>query len=222
MSENKEEPLSAGYIIETNFFNFLVKAEEFLSFCGNWKWWVFDIVTMCQYMVESPYKIMKRLYGEDRNFVYGEVPVMTVCRMLRDIDACHEDVFFDLGSGRGHGVFAAYFSDISKSVGIELTEAFVKNASSAAKMMKAGDRVKFICGDFTEADLNEGTIFFIAGTTMDDDVISLVAERICSIPHPLKVLSISQRLPGKCFKNVFSKKYRFSWGEATVFYQVKC
>ncbi len=219
-SDKDEDPITLGYIVETNFFNFLLKVEEFFTFLGNPKWWIFDLTTFLMYLPASPYKIVRELHPEDCNFVYGEVPVMTMCRILRDVEACREDVFFDLGSGRGHGVFGAYFSKIHRCIGIELTGELVKRASRTAALMRA-EGVEFRCGDFTSADLSEGTIFFLAGTTMEGEVIKKVASSILSIPHPVKVVSLSQRLPGDEFKTVFSRKYRFSWGEATVFFQTK-
>ena len=102
-SVNKtEEVFSLGYVIKTNIENFFTKVEEFAFFCFCKDWWIIEFSMLFQYMFNSPYKIMKKNHANEDDFVYGEISVRTICKILKDIEANRDDVFIDLGSGRGY------------------------------------------------------------------------------------------------------------------------
>ncbi len=215
-----DSSITLGYIIETNLYNILIKAEETFYFCRNKDWWIIDLATCFLYMTESPYKTLKKLRPNENNFIYGETSIMTICKILKDIDASSEDIFIDLGSGRGLTVFGAYLANLRKAVGIEIIEKFANKSNKIASYLN-DKKIKFICCDLLCADLNEGTIIFIAATTMEMHFLRKIAELIKNIPHSVKIVSVSKPLPEKSFKRIFSKKYRFSWGMSTVFFQTK-
>ncbi|MBR0518818.1 hypothetical protein IJJ97_03395 [bacterium] len=218
--DKTEEVFSLGYVIKTNIENFFTKVEEFAFFCFCKDWWIIEFLMLFQYMFNSPYKIMKKHHSNEDDFVYGEISVRTICKILKDIEANRDDVFIDLGSGRGYAVFGAYLSGIKHSIGIELVKEFIDRALKIKSALKT-DKIDFLNDDFTKLDLNSATIIFIAGTTMEETTIKKIACRISEIDHCVKIVSLSRQLKGKKIKTVFSKEYRFSWGNALVYYQIK-
>ena len=217
----KDESLPASFFIENFICGFLLKCEEMFVFLFNSDWWKIDLSLFYLYLFNSPYKIIKSHFPSESDFVYGEVPVMTVCRILKDAEVSSEDVFTDLGCGRGNAVFAAYLAGMSKSFGIELIDEFVTCGNKIKSLLAHKEKIFFIKDSFTECDLSMGTVFFIAGTTMQEETIAKLSAALAALPHPLKVISVSRKLPGSCFTTLFCNKYRFYWGEATVFCQIK-
>ena len=216
----KSEIFPLGYVIKTNIENFFTKVEEFAFFCFCKDWWIIEFSMLFLYMFNSPYKIMKKKHADEDDFVYGEISIKTICEILRDIEACREDIFIDLGSGRGYAVFGAYLSGINNSKGIEFVKEFTDRALKIKSALKT-DKIEFLNEDFTKSDLSSATVIFIAGTTMEKSTIKKVACRISEIDHPVKVISLSRELKGNKFKTIFSKDYRFSWGKSLVYYQIK-
>ena len=216
----KSEIFPLGYVIKTNIENFFTKVEEFAFFCFCKDWWIIEFSMLFQYMLNSPYKIMKKIHDNEDDFIYGEISIKTICEIFRDIEANRDDCFMDLGSGRGYAVFGAYLSGIKKSIGIEFVKEFTDRALKTKLALKT-DRIEFLNDDFTKSDLSPATIIFIAGTTMEKSTIKKITSRISEIDHPVKVISLSRELKDKKIKTVFSKEYRFSWGKSLVYYQIK-
>ena len=218
--DNTEELFPLSYVIKTNIENFFTKVEEFAFFCFCKDWWIIEFSMLFQYMFNSPYNIMRKIHDNEDDFVYGEISIKTICEILRDIEANIDDVFIDLGSGRGYAVFGAYLSGIKKAKGIEFVKEFTDRALKTKSYLKT-DKIEFLNEDFTKSDLSSATIIFIAGTTMEETTIKIIACRISEIEHPVKVISLSRQLKGKNIKTIFSKEYRFSWGKSLVYYQIK-
>ena len=87
--------------------------------------------------------------------------------MLELAGVTQRDVVYDLGSGDGRVVILAAQKQGARGVGIEIDPALVLRARAIAREGGVEDKVRFIEGDFFEADISEATVvtLYLSTTT---------------------------------------------------------
>jgi SAM-dependent methyltransferase len=90
---------------------------------------------------------------------YHPSGVAPIVRALLEVPVAPDDVFVDLGAGLGKVVLLAALLTGAAARGIELQPALVVRAREAASRL--GLAVRFDHGDVREADLGDGTVFFL-------------------------------------------------------------
>ncbi len=78
---------------------------------------------------------------------------------LREAPVGPNDVLVDLGSGLGKVVMLARTLTGATARGIEIQPALVERSRTAAERL--GIEVTFTCGDIREANLDDGTVFYL-------------------------------------------------------------
>jgi SAM-dependent methyltransferase len=101
--------------------------------------------------------------------------VAPIVHALAEVPVGGEDVFIDLGSGLGKVVILAALLTGAAARGVELQPALVQGARSAAARL--GIDVRFDVGDAREADVADGTVFFLY-VPFTGPVLSTVLERL--------------------------------------------
>jgi hypothetical protein len=87
-----------------------------------------------------------------------------------------DDVLLDLGSGLGHVPMLASMLTGARSVGFEVEPAYVECARECAEGLGL-KRVTFIQQDAREADVSEGTVFFLY-TPFSGSILSTVLDKL--------------------------------------------
>lgn len=153
--------------------------------------------------------------------VYGETPALSMLAMLARAGVSGDDTFFDLGCGRGIALLSAALEWPLRATGIDAIPTFVERGNALAQRLGIGDRARVLQGDFLEADLSEGTIFYAASTTFPAEVLDAVAARIAtrSTPprRPLRFITLSQPLLPP-WKLTGKGQYPMTWGWNTVYF----
>jgi hypothetical protein len=90
---------------------------------------------------------------------YHASGVASIVRMLIEVPVGRGDVFIDLGAGLGKVVLLAGLLTDASARGIELQGTLVERAREAAAQLSVDAR--FEQGDAREANLDDGTIFFL-------------------------------------------------------------
>lgn len=90
---------------------------------------------------------------------YHASGVDPIVQMVREVPLGDGDVLVDLGSGLGKVVILVHLLTGARARGIELQANLVARAREAAAHV--GAEVRFDQGDVREADLREGTVFFL-------------------------------------------------------------
>ncbi|MGO9835280.1 MAG: class I SAM-dependent methyltransferase [Polyangiaceae bacterium] len=85
--------------------------------------------------------------------------VAPIVRALLDVPVVADDVLVDLGAGLGKVVMLARLLTGATARGIEIQQALVDRARAAAAAL--GIDVCFTQGDVRDADLDDGTVFFL-------------------------------------------------------------
>jgi SAM-dependent methyltransferase len=96
--------------------------------------------------------------GEDL-IGYQPSGVASIVRALREVPVLAGDVVVDLGSGLGKVVLLARLLSGATARGIEVQAALVERAREAAQRLAVD--VEFTAGDAREADLDDGSVFFL-------------------------------------------------------------
>lgn len=199
-------------------YNIPITISEFFHFCFNRDWWKIRLFLFFKYFIISPFHIASPYYRKDESFIYGECPIITMNHILKDLEQSREVTFVDLGSGAGRAAAGAYLYGIKNVVGVDLIPAFIENSRKWAANLKNGS-LEFQYSDILKYDFSKGDLFFIAGVTFSDSLISQIADKIAAQKREITVISVSQPLPLANFKVVTKKEYKFSWGKSLIFIQ---
>ena len=190
--------------------------------CG-W-WWRLRALLSLLYFADSPFAVIKREGARApvslQNLVYGETPCLTMQKILAELRPSSADRFVDLGSGRGLSVFFVRFYYGIPATGIEVVPTFVRRAQKVARMLRLNG-VEFIRENLswvTEEQIGRGTIFYLAGTTFEDELLDKIAERLVMLPPGVRLITLSEAFPSEQFRVVKMRPYFFSWGKTDVYY----
>ena len=95
------------------------------------------------------------------NFEYASLDYLNIRSVIRMLKPCEEDVFFDIGCGKGRVVCMMARERIKKCVGIELLQPLCAVAERNAKSLRGRKApIEIMCCDATEANMNHGSIYF--------------------------------------------------------------
>lgn len=121
---------------------------------------------------------------------YQPTPVRHILEMIRLSKLRAEDVLIDLGSGLGHVPILASILTGARAVGIEINTALVNSARACAHCLRL-DRVEFFEVDAREADLADGTLFFLY-TPFTGSILENVLQRLPqkSAHRPIRICTL--------------------------------
>jgi Histone methylation protein DOT1 len=121
---------------------------------------------------------------------YQPTPVRHILHLIAATALAKDDCFVDIGSGLGHVSLLVSMLTGAQSLGIEVQPAYVDSAWECAQSLRL-NRVRFIPQDAREADLSNGTAFYLYspfnGRVLTDMLSALRIEsthraiRICSL-----------------------------------------
>jgi SAM-dependent methyltransferase len=98
-----------------------------------------------------------------------------ILRALAEVPVVPGDVFIDLGSGLGKVVLLAALVTGATARGVELQAPLAARAREAALRLELD--VRFVAGDVRDADLDDGTVFFLY-VPFTGPVLAAVLERL--------------------------------------------
>ncbi len=113
-------------------------------------------------------------------------------RVFKVLDLGPEDVFYDLGSGKGRVLCLAARHSIRKAVGIEINPNYCLVARrNAASLRSRRARIDLLCADACRAPLNEGTVYFMYNAFGPDtlnDVLDNLKSSLKEHPRPIRLI----------------------------------
>lgn len=114
--------------------------------------------------------------GTDMVF-YQPTPARHIFDALDQLRLGPGDVLMDLGAGLGHVPLLAAICTSARCIGIEWQAAYVVAARARAADLGLV-RAAFVQGDLCEADLGEGTVFYLY-TPVSGTLLRRVLDRLC-------------------------------------------
>lgn len=128
-------------------------------------------------------------YG-DAHF-YMPIKYFYLKRIFEDIVLNKDDVFVDIGCGKGRVVVYVSQFEIKKAIGIEISDEIGKNAQDIAAKINTKVPIEIIISDAAVCDLSEMTVFFMYNPfkmkTMLD-VINNIKKSLDENPRKIKII----------------------------------
>jgi SAM-dependent methyltransferase len=142
------------------------------------------------------------LTRDDEMVFYQPTPSRVVLRLVERAPMTAEDRFFDLGSGLGQVCIIVALLTGARVTGVEYEPAFCEYARQSAEGLSVGN-VDFVNADAREADLEDGTFFFMY-TPFWGGILRQVLDRLMRISrdHPIRIGTY-----GPCTDIVASEKW---------------
>jgi len=123
---------------------------------------------------------------------YTPTPYNKLKKMVEYLKPGPDDIFFDIGSGKGRVLFFVARQKVKKVVGIELHENLVKEAcENLEKIRFRRAPVEILHGDAAQMDLGEGTIFFLYhpfGLKTFEKVIADIRNSLATNPRKIRIV----------------------------------
>ena len=163
---------------------------------------------------------------------YGEVGfdgMQTIFNSLRDLDLLAAGgSFYDLGSGRGHGVLAA--AALSHSIeggwhsckGIELNLELHTIATDAQRSWEAAldaregiprAKITLMHGDFLTHTWHDATAVFCVSTMFDEDLMQRISKRAELLSPGAAFVTVTHPLKSTKYRILHVLKLRMSWNK---------
>lgn len=176
---------------------------------GKIEFFVVDFVLSVVYWIMNPYRICRH-----RGEMYGETPLTTLHKIAEKCALSAQDVWVELGAGRGRGCFwVAYFVGC-RVQGVETIALFLRIAKWLAR------RVHCPHLSFREnADFSQATVVYCYGTTWSEETLHAFAEEMRALPSGARLISISAPFPEDWFSAPIEIPVVFPWGETTAYIQ---
>lgn len=177
-------------------------------------------------MRNSPYtsceRYLRNLPNDRVQKTYGETSFGTLDRIAAAVGLSENDVVYDLGCGRGRGVFWLNAFYKCRAVGVEIFPEFVMHARGIQKKLRLAG-VEFVYANLMDLDYADATVIYLYGTAFADEAIAKLVDRFQTLKPGTRVVTVSYPLNDYCpvplfrLENAFSAPY--AWGVARVFVQ---
>ncbi len=179
---------------------------------------------MFTYLFLNPYRISRRFlqrHGAENIYAYGETSMQTMQQLVDECQIKEEDVFYELGCGRGLGLFwLDDFVKCKKIVGIEIIPIFVEIGQRLVQLLKR-DRIRFLEADILEMDYSQATVLYFYCTGFEEDFLHQLVKVFETLPEGAKVITVSESLMDYGVKRLFVLEKtlicQFPWGKGNVY-----
>jgi SAM-dependent methyltransferase len=185
-----------------------------------------DLELVSAYLVRNPYTLSRKFLeekGTAQIHAYGETPIMTLQKIVKECSITPQDTIYELGSGRGRACFWLRLVLGAKVFGIDFVPEFIEIAEKIRKSQKI-ENLKFRCEDFLKSDLHKATIIYLHGSCMEDLDIEKLNRHLIRLKRGLKVITVSFSMAdydeGNHWNVIKVFPAKMSWGSADVYLQI--
>ncbi len=191
---------------------------------GNKEFRRADLALLKAYRFDSPYQVHKR-YMQELNkedvYLYGETYLTTLDTLAQKADIGPEDVYIELGCGRGRTAFWMRCIKHCYVVGIDYVPQFITRANRVI-LANQLEKIAFYCEDFLTAPWHPGTVYYLDATLLEGEEVAAVIKRCDELPTGTKMIAINFSLVGDFpserpqwhMIEIFTAP--FPWGESEV------
>lgn len=167
---------------------------------------------------------------DTEKILYGEVPFSSWLKIVDWAQPKKDGIFFDLGSGIGRVVFAAFLAHkFSKNIGIELLDGLhqqalktknefdLKIAQQISKKLGA-KKIDFYRQNIFETDLSEADFIFMNHPFKEGENFIRLEEKFLKELRPkTRIVTTIRALQNQGFTSLGKKEFQFSWGKTPAY-----
>lgn len=190
--------------------------------------WVYCCLSI-KYLFNNAYSVSRdffvRCNDVDVQTIYGETPLVTFDKIARFASLNAQMRVYELGCGRGAGVFWWALRFGCESTGIDINDRFVEKAAGIGRQLSIAN-ASFDCSNLLSASLDDADVIYLYGTAFSDDTINKIIAHFATLPVGTKVITVSYALTeypsgAELFQFVKQTKAEYLWGMADLYLQVK-
>jgi SAM-dependent methyltransferase len=126
------------------------------------------------------------------NHKYASPDYHYIRKTVKILNAASEDVVFDIGCGKGRVLCLFAREPVKKCVGVELMEDLCHEArANAVRMRGRRSPVEIFCQDAAQANLAEGTIYYLFnpfGAETLDAVLQNIRRSLSEFPRRVRIV----------------------------------
>ena len=169
----------------------------------------------------NPFRISRMFLqneGAEDIYTYGETPLTVLHEIADECGISKNDTVFELGCGRGLGMFWLNHYIGCKVVGVEKIPLFVRLGMQLIKKLNMKD-VSFRNENMLNTDYSGATVLYFYGTGFEDSFIERLTKKIQNLPKDTKIITVSYPMSSPAFQ--LSKQFdvKFNWGTSTIYLQ---
>lgn len=186
-----------------------------------------DLSLLRKYIFVNPYSISKAFLlskGAQDPYLYGETPLTTLAKIVKECGVNSNDYVYELGCGRARTCFwlAAFVN--CRILGIEQIPTFIEKANEV-KDKYGVQNVTFYLGSYYDVSFKEATVIYLYGTCLEDSAIKRLLKKFAKMPSGAKVITVSYPLTDYEINPLFDLtrtfEASFPWGETTLYLHVR-
>jgi len=180
------------------------------------------------YLMRSPeaicHRFLRKADDDEVQKIYGETFFTTLEKIADAVDLSEHDVVYDLGCGRGRGVFWFHALRGCRAIGVDLNRYFIIQARRIQRKADI-EGVDFVIANILDMDYTDATVIYLYGTAFSDVAITKLVRRFDSLAKGTRVVSVSYPLNPYTENPMFALEKtitgRFPWGETEIYIQRK-
>lgn len=187
-----------------------------------------ELQCLLAYLMRSPEAICRRYLrdasDDEVQKIYGETFLTTLEQISDAVGLTEHDVVYDLGCGRGRGVF--WFNAIRgcRAIGVDINRYFIIQARRIQRKTEI-EGVEFVLGNVLDLDYDDASVIYLYGTAFSDRAIVRLVRRFESLKPGTRVVSVSYPLNAYTRSPMFELEKTlncaYPWGETEVYIQRK-
>jgi hypothetical protein len=174
------------------------------------------------YFFINPYRASRHFLqqqGADDIYTYGETYLTVFQKIAKECVLSPRDVFFELGCGRGLGMFWLNIFTRCQVIGIEHMPLFVQKGNFLARILRCD--TTFYEQDILSVDLSRATVVYFYGTNFSDAFVNQLIAKLKLLPSTTKIITVSYPLTdySQDFEVIKTFPVHFAWGKAMMYIQ---
>jgi SAM-dependent methyltransferase len=146
--------------------------------------------------------------------MYGETPIQLWSVIARAAELSRDDLFLDLGCGRGKLCLWTSMTIGCSSIGVDWVPSFIRKARLTARLFRLP--AQFFCSRITEAPISRASVIYLYTYHPDEEKMVF-----SHVPSGARVITVSEplSLPDFTVSQVLTAS--FPWGTTEVFINKK-
>lgn len=181
---------------------------------------LFNLYYMIHFISLDIWLQIKDCPRPSEDFRFGETPFMTGLKLLKMANVTSNDVFYDLGAGRGKMMFLATLATGCRAVGLEFLASYCIIGERIIRNLGLEDTADLRHADILEADLGEATVLFTAATSWSSTTKERLLDRVSELASGTRWISVGWELRHPQLELRSAQRLLFSWGYENAWYYV--
>ncbi len=173
-----------------------------------------DLAFGLSYLFSNPFSLCRKTMqkrGEKEIHAYGETPLVVWKKIAELAKIGPDDLFLDLGCGRGKLCFWIASEIGCRTRGVDFVPAFVRRGSFLARLFRLS-HLEFKESALSDIALTEASVIYLYTFHPEEERLDF-----SELASGTRVITVSEKLAEPNFELTATVPVQFPWGETEVF-----